>query len=89
MQPRSAQGTGPDRPEGTCVTGLVEFLRVLVPLVPVTSGVGTDVVSSSPLILWSGCVRVLGSGASSYSLVLKIYVYESTSSGSGGWQVSK
>ena len=44
-------GTGPDRRKGTCVNGLAEFLRAWVPLVPVTPGVGTDVVSSSSLIL--------------------------------------
>jgi hypothetical protein len=39
------------RPEGTCATGRAEFLGAWVPLVPLTSGVGADVVSSSPLIL--------------------------------------
>lgn len=39
---------------GTCATGLVEFLGAWVPLVPVTSSVGVDVVSSSPLILSVG-----------------------------------
>ena len=39
------------RPEGTCATGWVEFLGAWVLLVPVTSGVGVDVVSSPPLIL--------------------------------------
>jgi hypothetical protein len=39
------------RLEGTCATGPVEFLRAWVSLVPVTFGVGADVVSSSPLIL--------------------------------------
>ena len=39
------------RLEGTCATGWAEFLGAWVPLVPVTSGVGKDVVSSSPLIL--------------------------------------
>ena len=39
------------RLEGTCATGQVEFLGDYVPLVPVTPGVGTDVVSSSFLIL--------------------------------------
>ena len=47
----SAQGTGPDRPEETRGTGLVEFLLIWVLLVPVTPSVGTEVVSSSPLIL--------------------------------------
>jgi hypothetical protein len=41
------------RQEGTCCTGQVEFLGACVPLVPVTPGVGADVVSSSPLILLS------------------------------------
>ena len=39
------------RPEGTHATGRLEFLGAWVLLVPVTSGVGADVVSSSPLIL--------------------------------------
>ena len=51
MEFAPAQGTGPDRPEGTHATGLMEFLHTCVPLVPVTPGVGTDVVSSSSLIL--------------------------------------
>jgi hypothetical protein len=33
------------RLEGTCATGLAEFLGAWVPLVPLTSGVGVDVVS--------------------------------------------
>ena len=37
--------------EGTCATGWAEFLGARVQLVPVTSGVGADVMSSSPLIL--------------------------------------
>jgi hypothetical protein len=39
------------RPEGTCATGWMEFLGACIPLVPVTPGVGVDVVSSSPPIL--------------------------------------
>jgi hypothetical protein len=39
------------RLEGTCATGRVEFLVAWVLLVPVTSRIGADVVSSSPLIL--------------------------------------
>ena len=50
--PKVCSGTSPDRLEGTHATGQVEFLGAWVPLVPVTpGGVGTDVVSSSPLIL--------------------------------------
>ena len=48
---RSARGTGPDKLEGTQATGLAEFLHAWVELVPVTPSVGTDVVSSSLLIL--------------------------------------
>jgi hypothetical protein len=53
--PRSAQGAGPDRPEGTCATGLVEFLYAWIPLVPVNPGVGDRccVLTSDPLILGS------------------------------------
>ena len=47
LHPRSAQGTGTDRPEGTLATGVVEFLGAWVLLVSVTSGVGADFVSSS------------------------------------------
>lgn len=39
------------RPERTCATGWVEFLGAWVLLVPVTPGVGADVVAPSPLIL--------------------------------------
>ena len=39
------------RPEGTCATGQVDFLGAWVPLVPVTPGVGVDIVPSSSLIL--------------------------------------
>jgi hypothetical protein len=39
------------RPEGTCATGQAQFLGAWVPLVPVTSHVGADFVSSSPLVL--------------------------------------
>jgi hypothetical protein len=39
------------RPEGTCATAPAESLGAWVLLVPVTSGVGADVVSSSSLIL--------------------------------------
>ena len=39
------------RLEETCATGWAEFLGAWVLLVPVTPGVGADVVSSSPLIL--------------------------------------
>jgi hypothetical protein len=42
--------SGP-RPEGTCAPGLAEILGACVLLVPVTFSVGSDVVSSSPLIL--------------------------------------
>ena len=37
--------------EGTCATGQAVFMDPWIPLVPVTSDVGTDVVSFSPLIL--------------------------------------
>ena len=50
-QDLSAQGPGPDRPKGTHATGLAEFLCSWVQLVPVPPGDGTDVGSSSPLIL--------------------------------------
>ena len=52
--PRSAQGAGPDRLEGTCATGLAEFLCAWVLLVPVTPGVGDRccvLLTSDPLIL--------------------------------------
>ena len=49
--PKVCSGPGPDRLERTCATVLEEFLHAWVPPVPVTPGVGTDVVSSSPLIL--------------------------------------
>ena len=39
------------RPEGTHSNGRMEFSGAWVPLYQVTSGGGTDVVSSSPLIL--------------------------------------
>ena len=39
------------RLEGTHATDQVESLVAWIPLVPVTSSVGADVVSSSPLIL--------------------------------------
>ena len=39
------------RVDGTCAAGQVEFLGAWVPLLPVSPGVGADVVSSSPLIL--------------------------------------
>jgi hypothetical protein len=40
------------RPKGTQATGWAGFLHPWIPLVPVTlGGVGTDIVSSSPLIL--------------------------------------
>ena len=40
------------RPEGTCDTSWARFLCPRSPLVPVTpGGVGTDIVSSSPLVL--------------------------------------
>jgi hypothetical protein len=42
------------RQEGHCATGRAEFLGDQVPLVPVTSGIGADVVSSSPVILILG-----------------------------------
>ena len=59
--PRSAQGAGPDRLEGTCATGLVEFLRAWVLLVPVTSSVGDRccvLLTSDLLIL--GSLECLG-----------------------------
>ena len=40
FHPRCAQGPGPDRPEGTSVSGMVEFLHAWVPLVPIIHGVG-------------------------------------------------
>jgi hypothetical protein len=49
----SAQNLPWSRLEETCATCWAEFLGTWVPLVPVTSRVGADVVSSSPLILWS------------------------------------
>ena len=48
--PKVCSGHRP-RQEGTPVIGRAEFLSASVPLVPVTSTVGVDVVSSSPLIL--------------------------------------
>ena len=48
--PKVCSGHWP-RQEGTSVTGWAEFLDGQVPLVPVTPGVGADVVPSSPLIL--------------------------------------
>jgi hypothetical protein len=39
------------RLEGSCATGRVELPSAPVPLVPVTSGVGADVMFFSPLIL--------------------------------------
>lgn len=58
--PKVCSGHWP-RPEGTCVTGWMEFLGAWIPLVPVTSSIGTDVVSSSPLILWYlGMLEPLG-----------------------------
>ena len=40
------------RPEGTCLTGRVKFLIPWILLVPVMAGgVGTDVMSSSSLII--------------------------------------
>ena len=41
--PKVCSGHQP-RPEETCATGLVEFLRAWVLLVPVTPDAGTDVV---------------------------------------------
>jgi hypothetical protein len=40
LHPRSAQGAGPDILEGTCTTGLAEFLCAWVPPASVTPGVG-------------------------------------------------
>ena len=57
MCPRSAQGTGSDRPEGTCATVLAEFLYAWVPLVPVTPGVGTDVMSFSGTMCFKSIVE--------------------------------
>ena len=48
--PKVCSGHYPRR-AGSCATDQAEFLAAWVPLVPVTSGVGADVVSSSPLIL--------------------------------------
>ena len=48
--PKVCSGQWP-RLEGTRVTGWVEFRGAWVPLIPVTSSVGADVVSSSSLIL--------------------------------------
>ena len=42
--PKVCSGHQPT-PEGTCATGQAEFLGAWVSLVPVTSGVGTGVVS--------------------------------------------
>ena len=39
------------RPEGTCATGWMGFLCLWILLIPVTPGVGMDVLSSSTLIL--------------------------------------
>ena len=50
FEPKVCSGHRP-RLEGTRATGLVEFLGAWVLLVPVTSGVGVDVVFSSHLIL--------------------------------------
>ena len=49
--PRSAQGTDSDRLERNLATSLEEFLCAGVLLSPITPGVGTAVVSSSPLNL--------------------------------------
>ena len=48
--PKVCSGHQP-RLEGNGATGLTEFLHAWVPLVPVTPSIGTEVVSSSPLIL--------------------------------------
>jgi hypothetical protein len=48
--PKICSGHQP-RLEGTRALGWVEFLAAWVPLVPITSSAGADVVSSSPLIL--------------------------------------
>ena len=48
--PKVCAGLHP-RPDGTCATGLMELLGAWVLLVPVTSGVAADLVSSSPLTL--------------------------------------
>jgi hypothetical protein len=62
LLPRSAQGTGPDRLEGTHATGLAEFLHAWVPLpVQVTPCVGGRccvLLTSDPLIL--GTLEHLG-----------------------------
>ena len=50
FMPNVCSGHWP-RPEGSHVIDWAEFLGACVPLVPVTSGVGADVVSSSSLIL--------------------------------------
>jgi hypothetical protein len=63
--PKVCSGHQPRR-EGTCATGRAEFLGAWFTLVPVTSGIEADVVSSSPLILYvPGSIRAPGSGASS------------------------
>ena len=50
LAPKVCSGHRP-RQEGTCATSQADFLSAWVPLVPVTSGVGAEVVSSSSLIL--------------------------------------
>lgn len=45
LAPKRHSGHCP-RPAAFCATGQAEFLTAWVPLVPVTSGVGADVVSS-------------------------------------------
>ena len=50
LAPKVCSGHWPSL-EGTSATGQTEFLGAWVPLVPVTSSVGADVMSSSPLIM--------------------------------------
>ena len=58
LQPRSIQGAGPDKSEGTPATGLVEFLHAWVLPVPVTGYRCCVLFSSDPLIL--GALERLG-----------------------------
>ena len=71
LRPRSAQGTGPDRLEGTRATDLAEFLCAWVLLIQVTPGVGDRccvLLTSDPR-----CVGVPGSGAASGCSPIEFY----------------
>ena len=64
------------RPEGTHATGQAGFLCPWILLVPVTpSGVGTDVVFYSPVILRSWCAKVPGVCVCGEAMLVQV-VYE-------------